>query len=428
MWHGPLEERQDELQRAGEAEEEVETGPQARRLRMCPEPEVPSHGVLTVRRGAWYGRLVARNGFLTTGVALLAAGVAAAPGLAGAAPLDVPVVPASVYGTYSKVAGVTATAGWTAWSVGSGATWRLMLRTPSGAITTPPIPARRIPFDASLGVGRGGVVDLAYSRCTRDPSHAPGGVAIAWYTARGCVLHLRAVATGAERVLRLTTGSRADFLPAVSGARIAYAALARSGGRASIVVRTLPNGTVGKLYTGPADHFAHELVDVARGPAAVALDSAGVAFEWDTVDNAPGRYGLPAFGVDLYAARSGRAVRLDARGGATDGACGGYTDLASLSTAGGHALAEVTSPVGWELERVALDQPAAVALGRRPAAIRYANGAYYGPDPQVDYLPAVAVDGGRVVFTSPASAGALLGDSPLDPFMAGDRLVNPYEC
>ena len=155
MWHGPLEERQDELQRAGEAEEEVETGPQARRLRMCPEPEVPSHGVLTVRRGAWYGRLVARNGFLTTGVALLAAGVAAAPGLAGAAPLDVPVVPASVYGTYSKVAGVTATAGWTAWSVGSGATWRLMLRTPSGAITTPPIPARRIPFDASLGVGRG---------------------------------------------------------------------------------------------------------------------------------------------------------------------------------------------------------------------------------------------------------------------------------
>ena len=42
--------------------------------------------------------------------------------------------------------------------------------------------------------------------------------------------------------------------------------------------------------------------------------------------------------------------RLDARGGATDGACGGYTDLASLSTAGGHALAEVTSPVGWKLE------------------------------------------------------------------------------
>ncbi len=270
---------------------------------------------------------------------------------------------------------------------------------------------------------------LAYSRCARDPTHAPGGVGLAWYTARGCVVHLRNAATGADRALRLTAGSAADFLPAVAGTRVAYATLARRGRRATIVVRALTHGTVAAVYTGPADHYVNPEIDVARGPAAVALDAGHVAFEWNTVDNVGTGLGLPAFATDLYAASAGRVVRLDARGGAPDGACAGYTNLASLSIARGYAVAEVTSPVGWELERAAVRQPAAVVRGRSPAAIRYANGAYYGPDPQPPgYLPSVAVDGSRIVFTGPANPGETLGESPLDRFTSHDKLVNPDQC
>ncbi|HEU0317995.1 MAG TPA: hypothetical protein VFR49_11740, partial [Solirubrobacteraceae bacterium] len=160
----------------------------------------------------------------------------------------------------------------------------------------------------------------------------------------------------------------------------------------------------------------------------IALAAGQVAFEWSTVENAGTGFGLPAFGVDLYAASAGRVVRLDARGGATDGACAGYTSLASLSIAGGYVVAEVTSPVGWELERAAVRQPAAVVEGRSSAALGYANGAYYGPDPQADYLPSVAVDGSRIVFTGPASPGETLGESPLDPFTSHDELLNPDQC
>ncbi len=339
-----------------------------------------------------------------------------------------PLAPASAFATYPRIAGVAAAGGWTAWSVERGPRWQLVLRSPSGRIARPAIAGRSIPFDASLGLERRGVVTLAYSRCARDPTYAPGGIELAWYTARGCVVHLRNAATGADRALRLTAGSAADFLPAVSGTRVAYATLARGGRHATIVVRSLTRGSVAAVYTGPADRYVNPGVDVARGPAAVALAAGQVAFEWSTVENAGTGFGLPAFGVVLYAASGGRVVRLDTRGGATDGACSGYTNLASLSIAGGYAVAEVTSPVGWELERAAVRQPAAVVEGRSSAAIGYANGAYYGPDGQADYLPSVAVDGSRIVFTGPASPGETLGESPLDPFTSHDKLLNPDQC
>jgi hypothetical protein len=89
----------------------------------------------------------------------------------------------------------------------------------------------------------------------------------------------------------------------------------------------------------------------------VALDAVHIAFEWNVVNNLRSGIGLPAAGVRLSVASAGRVLEVDSERGAIDGACSGYTDLTSLSLQAGYAVAELTSPVGWEIVRVALTEP-----------------------------------------------------------------------
>lgn len=339
-----------------------------------------------------------------------------------------PLAPQTVYATAPKIAGITAAAGWTAWSRQDGSAWQLVLRAPDGSVSAPAVPARAVPFDASLGVRSGGAVVLAYSRCSRDPSYAAGGVVLAWRTARGCVLHLYDVAGGTDRTLHATPGSIADVLPAVSGRLLVHATIARGGKRGAIVSQRLDGGARHTIYSGPADRVRTSAVDATRGPAAVAVHAGRIAFLWNTVQNYPAHEGLPAFGIRLYAVqRDGRPLAVDEEGGATDGACSGYANLTTVTIAGGFAIAEVTTASGWELERAALDQPKRVRTGKTTARIEYAGGVDASAD-DLGYLPATAVDDSRLVLTSPATGGEQIGESPLPAFTSHATVRDPYQC
>lgn len=335
--------------------------------------------------------------------------------------------PDAVYATAPKIAGVTAAAGWTAWSRKDGTAWQLVLRSPDGAISTPAVPTRSVPFDASLGVRTGGTVVLAYSRCTRDPSYAAGGVVLAWRTARGCLIHLFDVVHGADTSLHRTPGSLADVLPAVAGRLLVHATIAR-GARGTIVAQRLDGGSRRTIYRGPADRVRTDAVDATRGPAAVAVHAGRIAFLWNTVLNYPSDAGLSAFGIRLYAVqRDGRPVAVDEEGGATDGACSGYENLTTVTVAGGFAYAEVTTASGWELERAALDQPQRVRAGKQTAKLEYGGGVDASTDDS-GYLPSTAIDGSRLVLTSPATGGEQIGGSALPPFTSRATVRDPYQC
>ena len=89
-----------------------------------------------------------------------------------------------------------------------------------------------------------------------------------------------------------------------------------------------------------------------------------------------------------------------------------------------YAIAEQTSAVGWQIERVAVTQPkrATCRPGHRPPDAR---GVDYGED---GFLPSTAVDGARLVLTAPAGADTQVGDSPLPAFGAKSQLDNPFQC
>jgi hypothetical protein len=347
-------------------------------------------------------------------VLLLSAGAAAR----AASGTPAPVEPQTSYTTAPSITGVTADAGWTAWSVQSGPRWQLVLRSPAGVISTPALPSRAIPYDASLGSGPSGEVLLAYSRCSRDPRYAPGGVAIAWFTARGCVVHLLDPQSGSDRALR------AGALPAVSGKQIAFASFDVRHRRASIVLAPLSRGRARRVYTGPDRRFADDEVDVVLGPAAVALASGHLAFAWNVVDNVHTGFGLEAFGTNVYLLDRGRVGLVDAEGGTTDGSCTGYTDIGALNVTGPFVIAELTSAVGWELERIATRLPRRGRHGQ--VRIEYGGGVDYGFDG--GYLPSLAVDGQRLVLTGPVSGGIEVGESPLPAFGNHDLLTNPLLC
>ena len=257
---------------------------------------------------------------------LLAAAGLAIPTATAAADPPPPLTPQTSFATAQKIAGVTAAAGWTAWSEQSGSTWQLKVRSPSGVLSAPAIAARAIPFDASLGVRSGGAVVLAYSRCTRDPRFAAGGVSLAWYTARGCVVHLLDPVTGADR--RAARDERLDRRRAA--VRVGRNARLRDD-RAPRQARVdrhaaLAGGKPRVLDTGPADRVNTDQVDANRGPALVAIHAGHVAFVWNVVQGL-GKHdvGVQAFGINLYVVDRGRVLNVDAEGGAGDGACAGYT-------------------------------------------------------------------------------------------------------
>lgn len=355
---------------------------------------------------------VIRLAFISAGCALACLG-AAAP--APAADL----APTTTYGAFAPVSGVTAAGGWTAWSVKGAGGWRLAVRAPGGALSAPAIPARAIPFDARFGVRSGGGVVLAYSRCVRDPRSAAGGVVLAWPTARGCSIHLFDPVTGRDTRLSRTPGATADVLPAVSGNRIAHASIRTGAATAGVFTRTLDNGRPRRVFTGPARRLTDGSSDISQGPVAVAVGPRHVALHW--VYRIKEDVGLSTFETRLVSVGPRGRVTLSTTGGSTSGSCTGYTDYRALVIAGGQAISQVVSPVGWELEGVALDQPLKVRQGRARARRGYGTGATGEADV---FLPSVGIDGQRLALTTPSD----VGEVGLEVRGSRSRLDDPYGC
>ena len=116
---------------------------------------------------------------------------------------------------------VAAYGGWAAWSRPDATTshYELVLRSPQGAISLPPVGERASPFDVELGPIGGSTVAAVYSRCANTAS------------LRGChIVELRlAVAGAAERVLS-PPGGGSDHEPAIWHGALAFLRRNSSGG------------------------------------------------------------------------------------------------------------------------------------------------------------------------------------------------------
>lgn len=106
--------------------------------------------------------------------------------------------------------------------------FRLTLRSAAGRVLRPDVPARTAPFDADLGRGPRGELTAVYSRCRVEPRiDRIDGLPVP-ATGRGCDVYRYDTRSGRERQVRVAARrGRSEFLPAIDGSRIVFAA--RSG-------------------------------------------------------------------------------------------------------------------------------------------------------------------------------------------------------
>ena len=149
--------------------------------------------------------------------------------------------------------------------------YRLTLRSVEGRVRQPDVPPRATPFDADLGRGLRGELTAVYSRCRVEPrTDAIDGLPIP-ATGRGCDVYRYDTRSGRERrVPAAARRGRSEFLPAVDGSRVVFAARGARGatalstaGLAGARSRALP-GRMGR-----------------RGPRAIDLRGRRVAVAWD---------------------------------------------------------------------------------------------------------------------------------------------------
>jgi hypothetical protein len=109
----------------------------------------------------------------------------------------------------------------------------------------------------------------------------------------------------------------------------------------------------------------------------------------------------------------------DSEGGAGDGACGGFTDLYSLSFEGSAVVTSLGSPVGWELVRL--------PVGR--GAKSYAARQTCDPPRNGPRVPQAVIDGASEISTPAAAGGGVqVQATPVPTVGTHDTLRDPDEC
>ena len=173
----------------------------------------------------------------------------------------------------ARVSPVTWSGHWAAYSEYGASLpgYRLTLRSVAGRVVRPAVPPRAAPFDADLGRGPHGELTAVYSRCRVEPrTDAIDGLPIP-ATGRGCDVYRYDVRSGHERKLPVAArAGRSEFLPALDGSRIVFAARGASGGTA--------------LYTAAltARRATRLAGDLGRlGPRSLDLRGRRLAFAWD---------------------------------------------------------------------------------------------------------------------------------------------------
>lgn len=143
-----------------------------------------------------------------------------------------------------RPAPIAAYAGWLAWSArAADGRFRLTLRDPRGAVTTPAVASRGTSFDVDLGPGPDGVV-AAYSRCRKEVATSGSFLPADYDEGSGCDAYLLDVATGAEQRLPGTSAPAADETwPTVWRDRVAFVrSYDRAPTRPYLYVRSLAGG------------------------------------------------------------------------------------------------------------------------------------------------------------------------------------------
>lgn len=171
-------------------------------------------------------------------------------------------VPASaradtIVATLDRFGGLSVHGSAVAWSTFDGTKRRYTLSIlQNGKVTTAAVPGRSVPFDVDLGRDHRGRLVAVYSRCTSEggPSSPFTELDVAT-PGRGCRIYRHIVGRrGEQRLRQIGAAGASDYMPTLSGSRIAFARRLR-GGRLSLQVRRL-SGTLERTLrsrTGEGD-------------------------------------------------------------------------------------------------------------------------------------------------------------------------------
>jgi len=242
--------------------------------------------------------------------------------------------------------------------------WRLM-SWHDGVVTRLNVPARRLPFDASVGPGPNGSPEVVFSKCAADPGYHGGRqheqLATEWWRAIGCRIFRIMLPNGpAKPIKRIHTPlGYSDTTPAIWRGNVAFA-------------RHLPRPRSTRLYIW--HHRDASTVLIGGGPRScpsgevcshggrvsatwvnsIDLDAQGAAFEWiaQATNSVAGLLAEPEIRMDpLHDGRQNGPTKI-----VSDtffrGTCGGYL-VGSPSLSGADVLYDVDL---FECERSANEE------------------------------------------------------------------------
>jgi hypothetical protein len=164
----------------------------------------------------------------------------------------------------------------------------------AGEVTTLPIPARRMPFDADVGPDATGQPVVVYSRCRQDTDGAlPFDRLPTWNLARGCDIYRFRPSDGTVRRLAVASSpTRSEVLPSIWYTRLAFFGVSepRHGRRRFVArlytgsltnrrVRSYPGGTTGPLQRSELEHSRGRVID-GPTPTGIDLGANRVVFGW----------------------------------------------------------------------------------------------------------------------------------------------------
>ena len=220
---------------------------------------------------------------------------------------------------------ISAGGGWLLWSVPANGGWRLEAYH-DGRVEALAVPARRAPFDVSVGTNAQGAAVATFSRCARTPimrdvgeTQAIGGSLMDPRTGAGCRLRVLALASGRESQPRIPhpRGS-SDTTPSMWHGSIAFARRAPGHGEVWQVMLWSPRHprSVATLRHGAIpSHCPFEPGGCSARPAygeVEALDRDGglVTFLWAV--EGPGVAGEGAWEVRVDNLANGRSRLAEA--------------------------------------------------------------------------------------------------------------------
>lgn len=270
-----------------------------------------------------------------------------------------------------------------------------------GRVAHVPVRSRKVPFDADLGPGRSGGIDVVYSRCAREPAQPDRSFLPEYPTGKGCRLWRYTFGDDRERrVPRPRGASSSEVMPSVWGSRVAFISRRRTSGRRrlSISVRSLTREVADSRVRIPSTVMARGAGSIDLGDIDLRRDR--VLSTWSYVETWCRRELLPddktlPDGSELFGGTA-RHQRVLVRACGADPVKAVFSPSWSGSEA--HVLVDTFTRRGSSLRQRAYAGDGSVAEdGAAPD-----RAAIYAPSANADYyvlyFPASSTDSGQDEF------------------------------